>query len=205
MRIADLGAIPSGRELQGAFVVFCRYASGAWLSAIEAQAGEVAGVGLFVDDDIGALAADTSTPLAYRLRLWRLHLAHRRRLARLCDVLFVATPELAARYAHAQPHMLTPIAAGEDMPAAPGVTSALRLAFHSTSVHSAEHRWLRPVMQAALCANPLGHRCPSRSLPVRPCPGDGAACPAPGSSRRNRGRVIVRKLERVAPICCWPP
>src|SRR4051794_5481648 len=52
VRTLDLGTIPSGRELRDAFVVFCRYTSGAWMRAIEAHAGDIAGVGLFVDDDI---------------------------------------------------------------------------------------------------------------------------------------------------------
>jgi hypothetical protein len=154
VRIIDVGTVPAGHELRDAFVLFCRYTSGAWMRAIEAQAGDIAGVGLFVDDDIDALAADASVPLAYRLRLWRLHLAHRRRLARLCDILFVATPELAARHQHTQTHLLPAIWSEEDKSADERPPGQMRVAFHSTSVHAAEHRWLIPVMRAVLAAEP---------------------------------------------------
>jgi hypothetical protein len=93
-------------------------------------------------------------PLFYRLRLLRRHLAHRRRLSRQCDILYVASPALATRCESARPWLLTPVASQDDEPMAAGVTGKIRVAFHSTSVHAAEHRWLRPVMQTALTNEP---------------------------------------------------
>jgi hypothetical protein len=139
--------------LSGAFVIFCRYASRPWLHAVEAAADVLAGVGLFVDDDIEALALDSSIPLGYRMRLlWRYHI-HRRKLARHCDILFVATPELAMRHKLAVSYELPPLASGDDAPR-PSAAAILKIAFHSTSVHAAEHRWLQPVMKSALAAEP---------------------------------------------------
>ena len=64
--VRDIAAAPSPGEaramLTGAFVLFCRYSSGAWLRAIESCEDVIAGVGLFVDDDIDALAADRTVP-----------------------------------------------------------------------------------------------------------------------------------------------
>jgi len=148
--VHDLAAPPTPDEarvmLAGAFVLFCRHMSSAWLCAVESCQDLIAGVGLFVDDDMDALAADRTVPLWYRLRLWRLHLIHRRRLARLCDVLFVGSKALAARNALAHPHLLTPVADERDTAASDSKGAGLRAVFHSTSVHAAEHRWLRPII-----------------------------------------------------------
>lgn len=153
-RVVDLDDAPSSGnaapELAGALVLFCRYVSGPWLEAVEACAGVIAGVGLFVDDDIDALAADSSVPLDYRLRLFMLHLRHRRRLAECCDLLFVSSPVLAQRCSAARPKVLTPIASPSDMAAPESRPDGVRLAFHSTRVHRAEHRWLMRVMRSLL-------------------------------------------------------
>jgi hypothetical protein len=148
--VRDITAAPTPGEaramLAGAFVLFCRHMSGAWLRAVESCEDLIAGVGLFVDDDIDALAADRTVPLWYRLRLWRLHLIHRRRLARVCDVLFVGSGTLAARNVLAHPRLLTPVADDRDTAASDSQVTGLRAVFHSTSVHAAEHRWLRPII-----------------------------------------------------------
>jgi hypothetical protein len=158
VEVADIGAAPAaecaGDALSGAFVIFCRYMSGAWMRAVEAATDTLAGVGLFLDDDIDALARDAAIPLPYRLRLSWLHLAHRQKLARHCDALYVATPELAARHAGAQPRVLPPLASDDDLPISTMTTDTVRVAFHSTSVHAAEHRWLQPIMRSALAAEP---------------------------------------------------
>jgi hypothetical protein len=156
--VADIGAAPSSASaratLSGVFVIFCRYISGPWMRAVEAAADTLAGVGVFVDDDIEALARDSTIPLLYRLRLFRLHLIHRRKLKRHCDVVFVATPELAARHASANPRELPPLQDDDDWPISTVRTGDITVAFHSTSVHAAEHRWLRPIMHSALAAEP---------------------------------------------------
>jgi hypothetical protein len=158
MSVADIGAAPSPadarRELAGAFVLFCRYTNAAWLRAIESCSDVIAGIGLFVDDDMDALFTDSSVPLSYRIRLWRLHLAHRRRLSRLCDILFVATPKLVAHHAAAYPHKLSPIATEDDLPKPRAEAGPIRIAFHSTFVHAAERRWLQPVMNSVLRQQP---------------------------------------------------
>jgi hypothetical protein len=154
--VRDVTAAPTPGEardmLAGAFVLFCRHTSGAWLRAVESCEDVIAGVGLFVDDDIDALAADRTVPLWYRLRLWRLHLIHRRRLARVCDVLFVGSKTLAARNVLAHPHLLSPIADDRDTAASDSQAADFRAVFHSTSVHAAEHRWLRPIIGELLKA-----------------------------------------------------
>lgn len=147
--------IENARErLAGAFVIFCRYMSARWLAAIEDNVADISGVGLFLDDDVDALAADRTVPLLYRWRLRRLHLDLRARLNRLCDLVFVSNHALARRYAAAQPYILPPLAGDTDAPVAADQSRPFRICFHSTSVHDAEHSWLRPVMREILRSEP---------------------------------------------------
>ena len=64
----------------------------------------------------------------------------------MCDVLFVGSKTLAARNVLAHPHLLTPVADERDTAASDSKGVGLRVAFHSTSVHASEHRWLRPII-----------------------------------------------------------
>jgi hypothetical protein len=159
VQVVDIGNAPTRVEartlLAGALVLFCRYTSATWMRAVESCGDVIAGAGLFVDDDIAALANDNSIPLFYRLRLLRLHLLHSRRLTRNCDLVYVATPALQRRLEAARPRLLTPIAGHADMPVRDHRVDRTLIAFHSTSVHWAEHRWLRPVIGSALKAEPL--------------------------------------------------
>jgi hypothetical protein len=148
--VRDIADVPASSEvrttLAGAFVLFCRHVSGAWLRAVESCEAVIAGVGIFVDDDIDELAADRTVPLWYRLRLWRLHLMHRRRLAQISDVLFVASDALATRNVAARPILLTPVADARDTAVVETKAHGFRVAFHATSVHASEHRWIRPII-----------------------------------------------------------
>lgn len=148
-RVIDVDADPyrtlADISPDGVLVLFCRYVSGAWLRWTEQHASAIAGVALMVDDDIDALFADSTVPFDYRLRLLRRHLFHRRSLARQCGLLFVSGEVLAKRHAGTHPVVLGPIAQDADTPQMTR-DAASRVAFHGTSVHAAEHRWLRQVV-----------------------------------------------------------
>jgi hypothetical protein len=149
-RIVSLWSPPQAAlaspEADGALVVFCRYVSRAWLDAVEARRERLAGVALFVDDDFEAVLDDSTAPLGYRLQLAHRHLVHRAQLARLLDALFVSTVVLAARHAAAGPIVLCPVPSRDDRPAPRDRRSALRVCFHTTGAHAAEHAWLVPVL-----------------------------------------------------------
>ncbi|SEQ36684.1 hypothetical protein SAMN05216548_104103 [Faunimonas pinastri] len=155
--IVDIDRVPSlldAERLDGTLILFCRYLTAAWLDLIEARGGILAGVALFLDDDIDALFADRSVPADYKLRLLRLHLSHRRRLASCLDLLYVANPRIAERDSLAELRLLSPMSGPRDEPRSREPQIGLRVAFHSTSVHRGEHRWLRPVLRDALKAEP---------------------------------------------------
>lgn len=144
----------SAPEHADTLILLCRYMSGAWLRAAAAARGNLAGVALFLDDDIDALFADASVPLRYRLHLFRRALAHRRRLSGLLDLLFVANPAIAARHGIAGARLLSPAASADDEPVPRTHDGPFRIAFHSTYVHWREHEWLMPVMTDVARRNP---------------------------------------------------
>ena len=141
-------------NLEGAFLIFCRYISRKWLNCLEAEREKLAGVGLFLDDDMDALAADRSVPFMYRLDIYRRALWHRPRFNRQLDFLWVANGRLARRYRSADPAVLPPFPDEPDgaRPSVP--VDRLRMAFHSQSVHRGEHLWLRSIMPRILEMEP---------------------------------------------------
>ena len=72
------GALPK-LDPHGAFVIFCRYANRASLDWVKRNANLLAGVGLFIDDDLAAWLTSPDVPIGYRL-LPRSH--HRLQLPR---------------------------------------------------------------------------------------------------------------------------
>lgn len=142
-------------RFDGALVLFCRYMSGAWLSAVEAASDRIAGVGYFIDDDLDALFADAAVPLTYKLWIFRLALRHRRRLSRQLDLVFTSSEHIGDRHGLGDVRLLGPVAGALDAaPPAREPDGRLRLAFHSTGVHAREHRWLSGVMAAVMAAEP---------------------------------------------------
>ena len=140
----------------GAFVVFCRYATLPALSWIRRHRDRLAGVALFLDDDIPAMVADPEQDIGYRLYLFRLAIAPLPLLNRELDLVFASTVPLVRRLAAVRPLLLPP-APGPDMfeVARPVRNDGpVRIVFHAHSSHQGEHGFLRPVIEQVLRARP---------------------------------------------------
>ena len=133
-------------EIEGTYLIFCRYVSSRWIRFCRRHQRELAGVALLIDDDIEALCADSGVPLLYRSKLWFRHLRHERQMRTVIDVALVSTSQVATRPAWARMQILPPIPALIDFGPARTATAAPVIAFHATGSHRAEHEWLRPII-----------------------------------------------------------
>lgn len=154
--IRDREAI-DGLEAAGTFVLVCRYASRRALAWIDRHGPDLAGVGVFTDDDIGAVVTGADATLGYRLFLWHRALAPLARLNRHVDHVWTATPALAEAIGGDGIAVLPPapppeIWQGDAAPRAEG--APLRIAYHATGIHLREHRFLVPVLTEVLRLRP---------------------------------------------------
>lgn len=148
----------SNFDADGAFIILCRYTSPAVLRWIEQESSKLAGVGLFLDDDIPAVILGREASIAYRMSLFFLGLMPLRRLNRHLDVVWASTPRLAERLKSAQARVLPP-APPESLwniphETASGKREELLIAYHATSIHVDEHRFLQPIIKEILAARP---------------------------------------------------
>ncbi len=135
-------------------IVFCRYANPAWLAALEAAAPRLAGVSLFMDDDLPAMVADRSLPAAARGKVARHYARHAEALSKLTDQVWVSTPELARRYPAMRATVLEPVPEAD--PPAPSPADCRLIVYHGTDVHGAERHFALEVA----CRFPV-HRIPA--------------------------------------------
>ena len=156
--IADLTDDPRGSDMlgpQGAgalMVVFCRYASPAWLDALERVRDRLARVAFFMDDDLPGMMRAREIPSAARGKVALHFAAHADRLSALCGELWVSTPELAGRYAEAGPRLLAPLPEAEPPPPAPA--SSDLVVYHGTDVHPRERRFVLEVARLLQALSP---------------------------------------------------
>jgi hypothetical protein len=137
-----------------ALILFIRYTSSAWLDLIERYQGLVAGTALLLDDDLASPARESGLPLHWRWRFFRNGVMHWPRLGRLLDRVFVSTPSLLSRLPQLGARLLPPIGDESDLRAAPRPAGRrLRVAYHATSIHPNESRWLMPVAAQLLAEN----------------------------------------------------
>ncbi len=148
----------SSLDADGTFVVICRYASASVLDWIEAEYSRLAGVGLFLDDDIPAVITGRDAPLAYRFLLFLRALRPLRRLNRHLDITWASTPQLADRLAPAGARVLLPAPPEGLWNGSDRTQNATRgtvlIAYHATGVHVEEHRFLKPIIQEVLALRP---------------------------------------------------
>lgn len=134
----------------GAFVVIVRHACRAWLRALMRHRARLSGVAFLMDDDIPAAWRCRDVPLDYGLWTSGRYWAVRDGLARVCDRVWVSSPELRNRYPRAR--FLPSLPYAVDRPAAPVGTR--RWGYHGTRIHERELRWLLPVVEAVQKAVP---------------------------------------------------
>jgi hypothetical protein len=137
-----------------ALILFIRYTSSAWLDLIERHRSLVSGTALLLDDDLGSPARESGLPLHWRWRFFRNGVMHWPRLGRLLDRVFVSTPPLLSRLPQSGARLLPPIGDESDLAATLRAKGRrLTVAYHGTSIHLNESRWLMPVASQALAEN----------------------------------------------------
>jgi hypothetical protein len=149
----------SRRELAGiswasTFVIFCRYVNNAWLRVVREHQAQLAGIGLFVDDDIEAMAAAPELSWLYKLMLRRRAILPWRALTPMLDQVWVSTPYLADRWRAMSPRILGPVADVMDLSATPTPSSQIVIGVHASGSHRADKAWLEPVVRGVLAASP---------------------------------------------------
>ncbi len=155
IREVDLGTI----EPVGTLVIICRYATRRLVTWIERHSAVLAGVALFTDDDIGAVITGSEAKLGYRLFLYHRALGPLRRLNRHLDMVWASTPALAEALSEAKAQVLPPAPPEELWQGSTEATvvdgsGAVSIVYHATAVHTKEHRFLRPIIEAVLRARP---------------------------------------------------
>ncbi|WP_190275512.1 glycosyltransferase family protein [Allochromatium vinosum] len=142
-------SLPDPSALTGASVVLVRYVPAAWAGFIERHRSRLGELIFFMDDDLFDLNAARGTNWRYRLKLARLATWRRDWLKAQGAALWVSTPYLRDKYADWQPQLIRPA----PLPA-PIVDEHVRVFYHGSASHEAEIRWLHPVIEAALQAEP---------------------------------------------------
>lgn len=138
--------LPPAEALRGAFVVFVRYLPAAWRERVAAMRASLAGVALFMDDDLLDPGASRGMPWRYRYKLYRLAARHREWLRQQQVRVWVSTPWLEQKYAGWDPLRIPPQALASRPP-------VRRVFYHGSASHDAEVRWLRAVMEQVLCTD----------------------------------------------------
>lgn len=142
----------------GTFVILCRYASHASLRWIERHHARLAGVGLFLDDDIPSMITASEAGLGYRLFLFFRALMPLRRLNRHLDIVWASTPQLATRLRGAHARILPPAPPDAlwNVPSSeePDGGNTVTLAYHATATHIGEHGFLQPIIADVLAVRP---------------------------------------------------
>lgn len=143
---------------EGAFVIICRYLRHAQINWIKRHGARLAGVGLLIDDDVRNLVVRSDAGLLYRTRLIRFHLWALSRINSQLDIIWASTPALADTLADTGcfTTVLSPLP-GIECTTRDEVRSAERplvISFQATSIHSAEHLFLRPIVSDILSRYP---------------------------------------------------
>ncbi len=142
----------------GLLVLVCRYIGRRQLRWLEVHRESLAGVALFIDDDIAALVAGRDGSLAYRAYLAYFGLLPLRRLNRLLSGVWVSTPPLQRRLGgkRRKVDLLAPSPILADQLPLPGQrrSGAVSLAFHATDIHDREHAFLAPIVKEVLMRRP---------------------------------------------------
>lgn len=128
----------------GDFVIIVRHAPPAWLHVLAARQPQLAGVALLLDDDIPAALESVELPMLYAFKTALRYVRARRMLARLCSAVWVSTPYLKDKYAHANPRLLTPLYLDAQ---SRGEPAGMSYFYHGTSSHRLEQAFLAGVVR----------------------------------------------------------
>ncbi len=126
----------------GALVVFVRYIAPEWARAVRAAGGRLAGVVLFMDDELLDWGALAGLPMRYRYKIWRMTLRHKKWLQEMEAELWVSTKYLVNKYAALNPILVSAAPSPDVLQRLSGV----RIFYHGTASHFSEIRWLVPIL-----------------------------------------------------------
>jgi hypothetical protein len=137
------GGVDTSALSPGALVVFVRYIDARWAEAVRAAREHLAGVVLFMDDDLLDWRALRGLPVRYAYKIWRLALRRRQWLADVKASLWVSSEYLAGKYPSLNPVVIAAAPTPDIVLSRP----AVRIAYHGTASHAAEIRWLAPIIR----------------------------------------------------------
>jgi len=148
------GALPN-LDPHGVFVIFCRYANRASLDWVKRNANLLAGVGLFIDDDLAAWLTSPDVPIGYRAYLAHHGILPLFRLNRYLDCVWTSTAALARSIGEERAIVLPPAPRASDFASdrRERPTGPIRIVFLA-EYHSPEHRFLLPVVARVLERRP---------------------------------------------------
>ena len=156
--VVDLETDPASSGLLGErggrslMVVFCRYASGEWLDALQAAKARLARAAFFMDDDLPAMMRAREIPAAARGKVARHFGAHVDRLSAICGEVWASTEILAERYEDSGARLLGPLPEAGP-PAVSSETPGL-VVYHGTDVHDRERRFALEVAREVAARAP---------------------------------------------------
>lgn len=130
----------------GSFVVIVRHAGQICLEWLMLHRDSWSGVAFLMDDDIPGAWFCLDVPRDYGLWTTGRYLLALRKLATVCDRIWVSTPVLAQRYSDSLPLMVAPQMTERQFVAAS--MTCRRWGYHGTRIHQGELRWLVPLVKA---------------------------------------------------------
>ena len=147
------GINPSSKQPE--LSVICRYVNAKQLKQLRTHKSQGIKTVYFMDDDLLDPLAWGGLPWRYRFKLFTPAFMRKRQLLALADEVWVSTPHLQHKYAHLQPVLVS----AKPTPATSQTQhdSAVLVCYHGTASHTAEFKWLFPIMQEVLKCNPRIH------------------------------------------------
>lgn len=150
VEICSLDAKLDEFEPRGTFVIICRYVKPRQLLWLRQHHRDLAGIGLFVDDDISSMVVAKDGPLDYRAYLFGMGVLPLFVLNGLLTHLWVSTEALSKAFVGdgLAASVLAP-RPGKSQYRSIGVQSAdglVRMVFHATGAHFSEHQFLMPIV-----------------------------------------------------------
>ncbi|HBF29349.1 MAG TPA: hypothetical protein DDW73_06970 [Rhizobium sp.] len=142
----------NGIDPSTTFVIICRYIPLLQLLWLWRHRSRFLGIALFIDDDIAATVVEGKSGCGYKFYLIQRALLPLIYLNRILTSVWASTQTLAGSLAANA--VIAPCPPPEVYAVAPTILSKpeslLRMAFHATGAHDAEHVFLMPIVKTAL-------------------------------------------------------
>ena len=135
--------------------IICRYVNAKQLQQLRAHKRQGIKTVYFMDDDLLDPLAWGGLPWRYRFKLFTQAFMHKRQLLTVADEVWVSTPYLQNKYAHLRPSLV--LAKPTPTTMQTQHDNAVLVCYHGTASHTAEFKWLFPIMQEVLKRNPHIH------------------------------------------------